>query len=150
MSEFVFRKAVSPLGRSANRKSPVVDRFWSKVRLDRSCLIWTGHRAPTGYGQMGVDRKVVNVHRWAYEYFVGPIPEGLHIDHICGRGADGCVNPAHLEAVTQAENNRRAWARRPIPPTCRNGHPKTERGDCRRCMAEANRRYRARKKEAAR
>lgn len=63
-----------------------------------------------GYGRINRGGRTVPVHRYAYELAVGPIPSGLHIDHLCGVRA--CVNPRHLEAVTQAENNRRAGARR--------------------------------------
>lgn len=92
----------------SNRKSPLLDRFCSKVRVDADgCWLWTGAHAASGYPQIGNDRKVHYAHRIAYELFVGPIPEGLHIDHLCG--VRSCVNPEHLEAVTQAENNRRAW-----------------------------------------
>lgn len=50
-------------------------------------------------------------HRVTYEWFVGPIPTGLHIDHLCFNKA--CVNPAHMEPVTVAENTRRGnvWVR---------------------------------------
>lgn len=58
-----------------------------------------------GYGHAWLDGKQVKVHRAAYEALVGPIPEGLVIDHLCRNTA--CYNPAHLEPVTNAENIRR-------------------------------------------
>ena len=60
-------------------------------------------------------------HRWAYEDKVGPIPEGLDIDHLCRVRA--CVNPGHLEPVTRAENIRRAAAAKNACPA---GHAYTE------------------------
>jgi hypothetical protein len=48
---------------------------------------------------------MVLAHRWAYEHFIGPIPAGLEIDHLCR--VRHCVNPAHLEPVTKSENRRR-------------------------------------------
>lgn len=68
------------------------------------CWLWLGAEQ-RGYGYIGR----TPAHRRAYETFVGPIPAGLHIDHLCSVRA--CVNPAHLEPVTQEENNRRAYAR---------------------------------------
>jgi hypothetical protein len=105
MSRFAPRPAVRK-GQKANRRSPLVDRFWSKVEPVDGCWSWTGYVSPNGYGQIGVDRVVLYVHRWAYEHFIGPIPEGLHLDHLCERR--NCCKPWHLEPVTQAENNRRA------------------------------------------
>ena len=107
-----FQKARSPLGRPANRRSPIIERFWAKVRLGAgtSCWEWEAHRQPSGYGQFSENQVVVYAHRWAYERFVGPIPEGMHLDHLCRNTR--CVNPNHLEPVTQAENNRRAAAAR--------------------------------------
>ena len=85
-------------------------------RLDKStgCWIWTGSLSHNGYGHAHVGNTVVRVHRLVYTLLVGPIPEGLHLDHVEERGCTSraCCNPAHLEPVTQAENNRRAAARR--------------------------------------
>lgn len=67
-----------------------------------SCWLWQGHVRPDGYGQAGRSELA---HRWSYETFVGPIPEGMHLDHVCRVRA--CVNPAHLEPVTREENLRR-------------------------------------------
>lgn len=80
-------------------------RLASRARREGDCLRWTGSRTPAGYGQMSVAGRLVGVHRVAYELAVGPVPEGLEIDHLC-RVRD-CINPDHLEVVTHAENVRR-------------------------------------------
>lgn len=79
-----------------------------KARYDivGECWRWLGARTPNGYGTFRFKNRTQPVHRWAYEEWVGPIPEGLEIDHLC-RTRD-CINPDHLEAVTRAENMRRA------------------------------------------
>lgn len=87
-------------------------RLMAKVRLDGECWIWTGARNRAGYGVIGAGRRgegTMLAHRLSYEVHTGPIPEGLHLDHLCVTPA--CVRPEHLEAVTQQENNRRERAR---------------------------------------
>lgn len=94
------------------RRRPVVDRFFEKVRRSPGCWLWTASLDGKGYGQfqMGGSTGTVRAHRWCYEYFNGAIPAGLVIDHPCRDSR--CVNPGHLEAVTFAENGRRGNAGR--------------------------------------
>lgn len=84
-------------------RRPAIERFWERVERTDTCWLWTGAKGARGYGNFKpIGRRTVVVHRYAYEQFVGPIPEGLTIDHLCR--VRNCVNPAHLEAVTSREN----------------------------------------------
>lgn len=69
------------------------------------CWVWQRSVASNDYGCLGVGRKTVLAHRYFYEKYKGPIPEGMQIDHLCMNKL--CVNPDHLEAVTQEENQAR-------------------------------------------
>lgn len=85
------------------------ERFWRKTCYVGDCIIWTGNLGGAGYGTFGYKQDGVSIHtvahRFAYELVHGPIPPGLFIDHLCRNRC--CVNPAHLEAVTQKVNQNR-------------------------------------------
>ena len=81
-------------------------RFLSYVDKTSECLLWTGSTNHKGYGLFRIGGKMVSTHRWAYEHYIGPIPSGLQLDHLCM--VRNCVNPDHLEPVTARENIHRS------------------------------------------
>jgi hypothetical protein len=110
-------------------------RFWVKVDFHGPmlspylgpCWDWTLRTSDAGYGNIKLDGYPVSTHRLAYELVRGPIPEGLHVNHLCRRPR--CVNPAHLEAVTSVENWRRGSSPSAIAARrgcCARGHPYTK------------------------
>lgn len=116
-------------------KEPLADKY----RVNETTGCWEWERAKVqGYGYYRPPDGPVNVraHRYMYELLVGPIPEGLTLDHLCR--VRSCVNPAHLEPVTSGENTRRATA---IQTHCLRGHPlsgdnlyvRANRRHCRAC-----------------
>ncbi len=124
------------------------------------CWLWIGSMNPvTGYGYASTGHRGSSrlAHRVAYEAFVGPIPDGLHIDHRCRMRL--CVNPDHLEAVTQQVNNQRQRHSNGFAnaTSCVNGHAfdaintyhrPTGGRSCKTCMAERSARwYRASRRE---
>ena len=148
----------APNPRSYLREAPVIDRLLYRTSTSPDgCWIWQGCRDEYGYGEIGMGGDAGptrKVHRVTYEHFVGPIPDGLTIDHLCR--TPSCVNPEHLEPVPLAVNVRRGWAARPhrIAGTCRNGHDMTPenttsgKNRCRECARERNRAYKARRRAA--
>lgn len=85
-------------------KKTAEERFWSKVDKTGECWLWTGACEPTGYGRFGHGGKVVRVHRLAFEWASGEIPDGMHIDHRCHHR--NCVRPEHLRLATNAQNHQ--------------------------------------------
>lgn len=103
----------------------LAERFWSKVdrRGPDDCWEWQGYRLSSGYGQIRIAGTKWLAHRLAYVVNVGPIPEGLTIDHLCRNRA--CVNPVHLEVVTRGENVLRGegvTAINAVKTECDHGH----------------------------
>lgn len=100
-------------------------KFMARVTImDSKCWEWKHPRTRHGYGIFSIGRDTILAHRLSYWWHVGPIPEGLTLDHLCRNTS--CVNPAHLEAVSATVNILRGFG----PPAvnarkthCKNGHP---------------------------
>lgn len=123
--------------------------YWTKLRvLPTGCVEWTGSGRVNGYAKSNGKF----LHRAEYERLIGPVPDGLVLDHLCRNRA--CVNVAHLEPVTNGENVRRGdhWARRKTH--CPAGHAlegenlylHAGRRGCKACRRSACRAYRERVK----
>lgn len=93
------------------KRGPAIERFEFMVNKDGpvlderlgACWIWKGRPDKRGYGRFADETGWRDMaHRWSYKHFVGPIPRDLFIDHLCYNPP--CVNPKHLEPVTQLEN----------------------------------------------
>lgn len=140
------------------KEQPIV-RLLNKTvfNTETGCWEWTASRTNGGYGACRMPGIGNVAHRALYVLMVGVLPDDLHLDHLCRNKA--CVNPDHLEPVTQAENNRRAGAAR---THCAQGHEYTEANtyrrrngsrDCKACNRDrASARYasvRAVRQEAA-
>lgn len=141
-----------------------LDQLLVRVQYGPGCWEWMGAHDHQGYSKVSVrwaqSRGLSSLaYRAIYQLSVGEVPAGLTLDHLCRNR--GCVNPSHLEPVTQAENTARGMgfaavnARKTHCPT---GHPYDEQntyrffqpGNSRRCCRACNRaavkRYKARQR----
>lgn len=104
------------------------DRFEAKVQLDpkKGCWLWTASLTKSGgYGQLKVGARPERVHMLTYRTFVGPIPEGMHLDHFAC-DTPRCVNPYHVRPVTPRENTLRSNSPSSMHAAkthCPKGHP---------------------------
>jgi hypothetical protein len=123
---------------------PPIERFMALIKVSTehfydssACWDWLGSKSKDGYGQFilsarrGQQRVRVSPYRFIWEYFNGPMADGLEPDHLCNRRS--CCNPAHIEPVTHSENQKRSYQRgrkrgayNPRHPThCPHGHAYT-------------------------
>lgn len=137
-----------------------ITRFWSRVsKRGDDCWEWIGGRLSSGYGYFAIDHYNYMAHRVAYELLVAPIPAGLVIDHLCRNRS--CVNPLHMEPVTDRENVLRGNAlsnTNRAKTHCKAGHEFTSENTilgkgrfgtyrvCRRCRREYQRHERSRQR----
>lgn len=112
--------------------------IWLNTEINGSCWLWLGGKR-NGYGRINWQKgSIKSVHRVSYELLRGSVPEGLVLDHLCRNRA--CINPSHLEPVTQQENVLRGeglTAHRARQSVCIRGHPLMEvkiRRRCKICM----------------
>ena len=141
------------------RKSEPLDQRIKRrvVVQDSGCWDWLGAKSQAGYGRITLPTgktwgRTDWAHRVSYETFVGPIPAGLDLDHLCRNTS--CVNPEHLEPVTRAENLHRVAVSR---THCAHGHEFTEENTrilprgrrCKACERRRSNESNARKRAAA-
>ena len=104
----------TPLG------TPLAERLarMSEINPETGCWDWLARKATNGYGHISIHHEKVGAHRAAYETFVGPIPDGLTVDHLCFNRA--CINPEHMRLLTASDNARNQ--RLSFATHCAKGH----------------------------
>ena len=137
------------------------ERFWSHVdvRDEAECWNWLAAKTSGGYGRFRTPKTHLLAHRVSYELSVGPIAQGLQLDHLCRNRS--CVNPTHLEPVTPRVNTLRGVSVSAVnaaKTTCKRGHPlagpnlylRTDGARvCRKCRARIRASYESRRRERA-
>lgn len=153
------------MGLRGPKAKPILDRFAEKIALtDSGCIEWLAGTNGVGYGvvhlQPSDGSRKTYAHRWSYEHHNGPIPDGLHLDHLCRNTL--CVNPDHLEPVTPRVNvvrgvsspamnarKTRCHADHPLNGDNLYVTPSTGYRHCRECARERDRLRRPRNRKAA-
>ena len=108
-------------------KKTALERFEEKYIPEPNTGCWLWCAGSGGTSTRGINRYGVfsggYAHRWSYEYFKGPIPKGMTVDHKCRQTF--CVNPEHLRLQTVAENVRGSVSFNGRKSVCKYGHPLT-------------------------
>lgn len=123
-----------------------VERIMELSEWQGPCLVWTLAKDKDGYGAAKAERRMVRVHRFMWERLVGPIPDGMHLDHLCLNRA--CWFSDHLRVLSPGDNTRAMFRGRRAH--CPKGHPfnaantRLTRQGYRRCRTcdETNRKLR--------
>jgi hypothetical protein len=137
----------TPLRRcpSCRKTKPLDQRFWALVSKSEGCWEWQGGKTTAGYGQISEYKKTYYAHRLAYEWYVGPVPQGMFVCHRCDNPS--CVRPDHLFVGTAAENvvdamqkrRYRPWGRTPtrvvLPDEIREIRRRVIAGETQRAVA---------------
>lgn len=114
-----------PLDAPRFPRQSALERWLSYIEIAESlCWLWRGSINSTGYGSFVAGNRKYLAHRFSYEHFIGPIGAGLVIDHLCR--VRECVNPDHIEAVSQKVNVHRGIgeaAKNRVKSNCPAGHP---------------------------
>jgi len=141
-------------------ETPEEELLEQAKKRDDACWLWKAARHPGGYGAIAVkgSRRIALAHRYIYELLVGPIPNGMQLDHLCRQR--GCVNPAHLRVVTSKENSNapgsKCGSHFRLKTHCPKGHPYDSGNTyigragarvCRACKSEKAKRDWARKRQ---
>ena len=143
--------------------SIALEHFLDKICPDPNsgCWLWLASLDTHGYGHIGIAGRIRQAHRISFLHFMGPIPQGRELDHLCR--VRSCVNPRHLEPVTKSTNQKRGIAGATLQASrlakthCRNGHEysgmnlilKNGYRQCRECHNINNRKHYANKMACA-
>lgn len=145
------------MGRHPDTPRPPAENFYRHVTIDDAavCWPWRGALNSDGYGVFGHKH---GAHKFSYEMNVGPVPKGMHLDHVKARGCTmrHCVNPSHMEPVPCQVNLLRGdtqAAKNAAKTHCPKGHPYADhlttgrypQRQCLPCAVESNRKSRARR-----
>ena len=123
----IGRPAIDPVMRLLDRIDKTSGIFGEDNQYATECWIYTGYINRLGYGTVGIGQSFILAHRLSYQHYKGDIPDDLCVDHLCRTRS--CVNPDHLELVTNVENVMRGNSQHAINARkthCKHGHEFTQ------------------------